>query len=128
MLLAIAYGSILWFYKISASHAATIPASDGGLINAAASLINISSPSSLSIASPFLNATEIRCSGRQFGANLRYTSCLDAFATFGGGQSDESVELGRRGTGAGTGAYAVNLPWKWVSGTILASFIDSVHD
>ena len=112
MLSAIAYVYTLWFNTLPVCHAATIPASDGSLLSVEAPSINISLPSAPSIESPLLNATQIQCRGRQFGADLRYTSCLDAFHTFPYGDSDVPVEIGRRFTGR----YVENLPWKWVSG------------
>ena len=72
-------------------------------------------PSSLNESNTSLavsNDIQIQCRGRQFGSDLDYGSCLDAFRTFTLGYSPLPVEIGRRNTGS----YSHTLPWKWVSG------------
>ncbi|KAL8685527.1 MAG: hypothetical protein Q9218_007706 [Villophora microphyllina] len=88
-----------------------IPPSDGSLVNTPAPLINISLPSAGNPETPSLNDIQIQCRGRQFGFDLNYNSCLDAFGTFSQGHFENPVQIGRRGTGS----YARSLPWKWVS-------------
>ena len=100
------------------SSALVIHPSDGSLAQTPAPLINTSFP--LDGAPPTaLEDGQIQCRGRQFGTDLDYLSCLDAFATFTYGFDPHHVEVGRRGTGT----YVHTLPWKWVSGRKVWSFV-----
>ena len=93
------------------SSALVIHPSDGSLAQTPAPLINTSF--SLDGASPTaLEEGQADCRGHQFGSDLNYLSCLDAFATFTDGFDLHPVKVGRRGTGT----YWYKLPWKWVSG------------
>lgn len=86
---------------------ATVPTHDGSLLDTPAPLINISSTTTLP------NNARFNCNGRQFGFELDYNSCLDAFRSFDLGGSPLPMKIGRR-NGEN---YDRKLPWKWVSGT-----------
>lgn len=64
---------------------------------------------------PSFNTTNeilFQCRGSQYGTNLDYGSCLNAFLTFTKRNSLLPLNIGTRNTGI----YEQNLPWKWVSG------------
>lgn len=64
---------------------------------------------------PSFNTTNeilFQCRGSQYGTNLDYYSCLNAFFTFTKRNSLLPLKIGTRNTGI----YEQNLPWKWVSG------------
>lgn len=79
---------------------AIIPSNDTRLFNPHTTSSNI------------INEIQIQCRGRQYGTNLVYSSCLDAFFTFTKRNSLLPLKIGTRNTGT----YDRNLPWKWVSG------------
>lgn len=93
------------------SIALAIHPSDGSLAQTPAPLINTSFPIA-GLSPTVLEDYQIHCNGGQFGSDLIYLSCLDAFATFTDGFDVHHVEVGRRNTGT----YWYKLPWKWVSG------------
>lgn len=88
----------------------TIP-TEGSLSDTPAPLIKIPLPLDTDPPSPS-NDLEIQCRGSQYGTNLRYDSCLDAFRTFTHGAATNPVHIGRRRDLG----YTIGLPWKWVSG------------
>ncbi|KAL8686395.1 MAG: hypothetical protein Q9218_007136 [Villophora microphyllina] len=61
-----------------------------------------------------LNDLQIDCHESQYGTNLNYDSCLDAFRTFELGSNTNPVQVRKRGTGEGV--FAIWLPYRLISG------------
>ncbi|KAL8665550.1 MAG: hypothetical protein Q9168_007672, partial [Polycauliona sp. 1 TL-2023] len=84
-------------------HAANIPRPDGTLANPP--------PTSQISGTRPLEDIQISCRGLEYGFDLDYSSCQDAFSTFKEQTSLLPMRIGIRGTGP----YSQVLPWKWVS-------------
>ncbi|CAL8580387.1 hypothetical protein XPA_006115 [Xanthoria parietina] len=97
--------------------ALAVPPNTSSLITSPAPLIDIPSSTSTDPGSS-LKDVKIQCRGPSFGTGLNYDSCRDAFATFRYGSDNIPVLIGQRGTGT----YAHNLPWRWISGDGLCTF------
>ncbi|KAL8635813.1 MAG: hypothetical protein Q9228_006735 [Teloschistes exilis] len=86
----------------------------------------LTTPASLNFSLPpignersFLNDSRRQCNGAQYGTNLNYDSCLDAFRTFELGTHPGDVLVGKRGIGQGQ--FAIWLPYRLVSGNGLCT-------
>lgn len=117
--------AIVFALVVTCCNALIIPPGEGSLVSVPAPLINISMPETTEpTTAP--NDYEPDCKGAQYGTNIRYESCLDAFGTFKNGGAANPVRIGRRSTGTD---YAQNVPWKWVSGMkYLALFTVLLYD
>lgn len=62
-----------------------------------------------------LNDSQRDCRGAQYGTNLNYDSCLDAFRTFELGTYPSPIQVRKRNTGEGV--FAIWLPYRLISGT-----------
>ncbi|KAL8664201.1 MAG: hypothetical protein Q9202_003279 [Teloschistes flavicans] len=61
-----------------------------------------------------LNDSQRDCRGAQYGTNLNYDSCLDAFRTFELGTYPSPIQVRKRNTGEGV--FAIWLPYRLISG------------
>ncbi|KAL9576214.1 MAG: hypothetical protein Q9212_007287 [Teloschistes hypoglaucus] len=105
---------VVLFFWIAASCSAFLTAPpENSLLTTPAPLINLSLPV-IGNEPSFLNDSLRKCNGAQYGTNLNYDSCLDAFRTFQLGAHPGDVLVGKRGIGEGN--FAIWLPYRLISG------------
>ena len=111
---------VLWCIEVLlliSCEALTVPPNEGSLLTTPAPLIDIPFPTSKGPGTP-LKDDRIQCQGSRFGTGLKYGSCNDAVETFRYGDDNLPIRIGQRGTGI----YAMNLPWRWISSDGLCTF------